>query len=182
METNQSGIFKSAAQAAGIIAAVMISLQLIVFVMNPKGMVVGMVVGFISLILYIVGMVIYGKKYRSERPDGIINFGDMLIFLLFVSGVYTAIMIVYTFLYYKVIDPDYAQKAMENMQEMFDKMNAPQEAREAAMAKMKATSFGQTMMSAIYSNAILGIVVSLIVAAFLKKKDKGMDALLKELE
>lgn len=182
METNQSGIFKSAAQAAGIIAAVMISLQLIVFVMNPKGMAIGMIVGLISLILYIVGMVIYGKKYRAERPDGIINYGDMLIYLLFISGIYTAIMIAYSLLYYKVIDPDYAQKAMENMQEMFDKMNAPQEAREAAIAKMKSTSFTQTIMSGIYSNAVLGIVVSLIVAAFLKKKDQGMDALLKELE
>jgi len=183
METSENTLQKTALQAAGIIAAVMISIQLLVFVANPKGILPGMIVGLISFVLFISGLVIYGKKYRAERPDGLISYSDMLIFLLVVSGFYAGIMIVYSVLYFKVIDPNFAQKAIENTEEMFDKFNVPTSAREEALEKAKASfTFGKVMLNAVYSNLGLGIVVSLIVAAFLKKKDKSMDSLMKELE
>jgi hypothetical protein len=125
----------------------------------------------ISVVLY-VGIVVYGVRYhRDQELGGFITFGRAFITGLIVVVVAGILGAVFNYVYMSFIDPDYMARMMEDMGVMYERLGMTEEQIEEAMAQVEGSmSPARTILTAILSSAIIGGIVSLIVAAVMKRE------------
>jgi len=133
-------------------------------ILNPK-------IGYVSIVLVIIGIVIAQINYRNKELNGTITYGQALGFgvaIMLFAGIISAL---YTLVLYTFIDPS-----------LIDQMKAAQE--EAMLAKGltedqidAAMSMASKMMSpawmsimALIGSVFSGTIVSLITSIFVKKQ------------
>jgi predicted membrane protein len=119
-------------------------------------------------------------QYRDNLPGGFISFGKAFTSGFLIVLISAIIASLYTYIFLVFIDPAYLQKIIEqSMDDAQAKMVAKglsEEQMEPALA-MTRKFLNPTFMSiiALVSSAIVGAILSLIAAAFLKKEDKSFD-------
>ncbi len=75
------------------------------------------------------------------------------------------------YILYKIIDPDLISKQLAMAEDLIEKRRMPQEAADAAIKFQKKFVKPEIIaISGIFSNMITGVIMSLIVAIFVKKE------------
>jgi hypothetical protein len=174
----------SASMKYGLILAC-ISIFIDVIIWSTKtierlGLITNGLIGFITLAISIFVLIYLIKKYRDQFQEGRITFSQA--FVLGLTSIIFASIIeaVYTFSFHTWIDPGYAARTVEvvqeKMYELFNSMGSPEEQIEKAMAQyenMKIPTPIQSMFGQIKSSFIGGAILSLIAAAIVRKAPKG---------
>jgi small-conductance mechanosensitive channel len=127
--------------------------------------------GYIFLVILIVMLFYLIKSYRDNYLHGYISYGQAVGAGVIIFLYYALIIAVFTYILYAVIDTGLIDKQIAYAEEMMAKRNMPQEAMDAAMSfNKKIMKPGITSIIGIFSNMFAGLIMSLLVAIFVKKE------------
>jgi hypothetical protein len=177
METKNT-LYSSALKGALILAVISIVYFLIMYVGNikPVGIMMPILTGLISIAITVIFLVVSLKKYRTQT-GGFISFGNAFLYCFIISAVSALIYIVFSNLFIYFIEPDYYKNIMEAQKAWMENYLAgkmPEENIAAELDKLDAqavnmNSFGYILKTAGFT-VLFGSIISLIIAAIMKKK------------
>ncbi len=138
---------------------------------------------FMVYLIIAAGLFISIKQFRDKFNGGILTFGEGMklgvlisIFAGFLSGVFSYVL--------HLMDPSLIDQIIQTQQEALLKQGIPEDQvvqMEEMMRKM--TNPLVMVVSTLFSMALIGSIISLVVAAVLKKKPANpFDAAFKEVE
>ncbi len=124
-------------------------------------------------LLIILGVVLFFllKSYRDNYKHGMITYGEALGAGLIIFLYYSIIMAIFTYILYAIIDPGLVDKSLAFAEEMLQKRGMPQARIDAGMSIQKKMMTPVFMAPwTILANMFFGFIISLIVAAFVRKE------------
>jgi amino acid transporter len=127
--------------------------------------------GYIFMLVELVILFFLVKSYRDNFRHGMITYGEALGASVIICLYYAIIMAIFTYILYTVIDSGLLDKQLAMAEEMMQKKGLPQSAIDAGMSlqrKMMKPAFMAPF--SILGNMFLGLIMSLIVAAFVRKE------------
>jgi hypothetical protein len=132
-------------------------------------------VAVLSLIISFVVLFVFAKNYRNKEFDGYISFTEAFKFVMLVTIVSTVILLMYSYIFHSFIAPDYMENLMAIMQqktlEFMESRGVPDASIDQAMEQFKEIpTIAKTLRQAALTGIIGGGIISLIVAAIVKKK------------
>ncbi len=156
-----------------ILSAISIVFSLIIFMtgMMAKGFAGILGIGILSLIISIVIMTNAVKKHRDEDLGNAISFKRVFMLCLLMFVVSTIIGQIFSYFYTNFINPSVVQDTIEATRNMMEGFGADESVIDEAMAK--AESDMKNPMSTLKNSLggiIFGAIVSLIIAAIMKKE------------
>ena len=134
---------------------------------NTTAMIGSMVFGlFIIILLFVIGI----KKYRENGLGGKITFGQAFLQGLAIGIIGYAIIAIFNYVFNAFIAPEWGPNQVEGFYNMMEGFGLPDEALDQAVEDFQEqmTPIGMAI-NALQSGAIMSIIVSLIVAASIKK-------------
>ncbi|MCU0472723.1 MAG: DUF4199 domain-containing protein [Bacteroidales bacterium] len=127
--------------------------------------------GYVFMVILLVVLFFLVKSFRDNYMHGMITFGQSLGAGLIIFLYYSIIMALFTYILYAVIDPDLTGKMLAAGEEAMLKKGMPQTQIDAGMAiqaKIMKPAFMALM--GILSSMFTGFIISLLVAAFVRKE------------
>jgi len=154
-----------------IIALAIIVFSLILFLLNLKQ---GSGLEYLTYVILLAGIVLVQLNYRNKYQGGFITYGEAFKIGMLSSLFLAIIMGIYTFIFFQYIDPGAMEEGMALAeQKMMDRGMSDMEIEQGmAIAKMF-QGVGMYTFFAVVGNFIIGMVISLITAIFVKKEDTG---------
>jgi hypothetical protein len=127
--------------------------------------------GWLFLLIQIVILYFLVKSYRDNYRYGMISFGQALGAGVIIFLYYAIIMAVFVYILYAVIDTDLIDKQLAFTEEQMLKRGMPEASVEAGM-KLNQKIMKPAIMApfSILSSMFQGVIMSLIVAAFVRKE------------
>jgi hypothetical protein len=177
METNPRSLFNNSLIYGLITGAISIVFSVITYIFDVS---ISSPIKYFSFLILLAGMIYGTLQYRNSIPGGFISFGKAFTSGFLIVLISAFIASVYTYIFLVFIDPAYLQKIVEqSMDETTAKMVAKglsEEQMEPALA-MTRKFLNPTFMSiiALVSSALVGAILSLIAAAFIKKEDNSFE-------
>jgi membrane protease YdiL (CAAX protease family) len=159
---------------AGIIAAVMM-LIFMPFTGKQISYDTSEILGYISILLSLSTIFIAIKTYRDDYNDGKVKFGNAFLIGLYITLI-AGTMYSLSFLIYFQFNPEFLDFVTNHVIEEMDKEGLPEAEKVAQLAEMTKqmemykNPIAMFLFSLLIEYAPVGIVVSLIAAAILKKK------------
>jgi len=152
-----------------IIGLAIIVFSLILFLMNLSQ---GSGLEYISYLILLAGIVLVQINYRNKYLGGYIEYGKAFLIGLLSSVFLAIIMGIYTFVFFKYIDPGAMEEGMVLAeQKMMDRGMSDMEIEQGMAWANKFQSVGMFTFIAIVGNIFIGMVFSLITAIFVKKEN-----------
>jgi tryptophan-rich sensory protein len=158
----------------GIIAAIMIVITLVQYLTGLSDPAnaqspASMVIGLISFAVWIGGVVMAVRAYRTEL-GGFMSFGEGFRVAFFTFLVISVISGVWNFIFYSFIATDFLENMLEFVQYTMEDAGAPEDSIDMMMGVYGRmyTPTGMTLMTLV-GGAIFGAIVSLIIGAAMKK-------------
>ncbi len=179
MKLSFNAIFKNALPYGLILGSVLVVLSLLMYIFNVNIFSIWFsILNFLVMVLTIpVTMVLLGTSNLRVKfaPDKKINYGQALLscFLILVIGF--TISILYSYIFNNLIDPGYITRNIDKFSEMMRGYNLSEE-KIAEQVKKIQEGMG-TVKQIIYSAGIC-VVLSLILALIVRKKDKIADSMI----
>ncbi|MFI5221612.1 MAG: DUF4199 domain-containing protein [Bacteroidia bacterium] len=131
----------------------------------------------LNIFLLIIPVTIQRKEFGNEIT---FNEAFLICFITYAGG--SLLQTIFTYILYNFIDPGLSEyiktKAIEMTQSMMEKFGAPQDSIEKTLEKMQLEDFRQTparIARQFLFMILFGGVISLILAAILKRKPKNTD-------
>ena len=127
--------------------------------------------GWIFMVVQIIILYFLIKSYRDNYKFGYITYGQALGAGMIIFLYYAVIMALFTYILYTFIDPDLLDKQLAFTEEEMLKRGLPEAAVEAGM-KVQQKIMRPAVMAplSIFGSMIQGLIMSLIVAAFVRKE------------
>ncbi|MBK7477615.1 MAG: DUF4199 domain-containing protein [Haliscomenobacter sp.] len=139
---------------------------------NPSGP-GGIAMNILTYGIMIAAIVMAVKQHRDTELGGLISFKRAFGLGMFVILIIGAITMVWTFVYMSYINPDMVDQIMEAAQEKQQAQGLSDEQLEAASGMMGMIMKPWFMaISAFVGTLLIGLIISLIVAAIMKKEAK----------
>jgi hypothetical protein len=127
--------------------------------------------GWIFYVLEIVVLFYLVKSYRDNYMHGMITFGQGLGAGVVICLYYSVIMAVFVYILYTVIDAGLMDKQLAFAEEALIKRGMPQAQIDAGMSIQRKIMVPEIMAPvSIFGNMFFGLILSLIVAAFVRKE------------
>lgn len=155
-----------------VTGAITLVAQLLGYWTDPQKLMTGMMIGGLcGITVQTIGIILGTRRARSEQGTPQFTYGDafkngvLIVFFAAVSG------LLFNFIFFKFLVPDFADTQVEWMRSFMEKMNAPAYKIEEAIEgiRSKATLIAQ-LRNGFIATIVLGTVISLITSAFLKRK------------
>lgn len=130
----------------------------------------------LAIFLYVFSIHFFTKRYRNHYLEGVMTFGTGFRFGVLVIFFASLVSSFYLFLNAMYIDPEFIERNLSDSKEviaqMYYKMGRPDSEIEQIIKEIDSNSLTpvQLAMNNILSNLITGSLVSLIIAALLRKK------------
>jgi hypothetical protein len=154
-----------------IIALAIIVFSLILFLL---GLDQGSGLEYLSYLLLLGGLFLAQTNFRNKYQGGYIEYGKAFTIGLLTSIFLSLIMGIYTFIFFKYIDPGAMEEAMTIAeQKLMDKGMSDMEIEQGMAIARKFQGVGMYTFVAIFGNIFFGAILSLITAIFVKKEDSG---------
>jgi uncharacterized membrane protein YvlD (DUF360 family) len=126
---------------------------------------------YVFLLVQIAVLFFLVKSYRDNYKNGMMTYGEALGASIIICLYYAIIMAIFTYLLYTVIDKSLLDKQLAFAEEMMQKKGLPQATIDAGMAMQKKIMTPAFMAPiSIFGNMFWGLIISLIVAAFVRKE------------
>jgi hypothetical protein len=129
---------------------------------------------FFGLLQYAIiafGIVWGALQYRNKESEGFITYGQVVGYGVITSVFFGVLTAVYVVFLYNVIDPGYVDKILEiAATQLYETGNFTDEQIDAALEmSRKFTGTGFTFFTEIFGSAFIGLIVSLIAGAFVRR-------------
>jgi len=127
--------------------------------------------GYLFIIIEIVVLYFLVKSYRDNYMHGMITYGQALGAGMIICVYYAIIAAIFGYILYAIIDPGLIDKMLALSEEQNLKRGMTQEQIDLSMRVTKKimTPVFMTIM-AVLGNIFFGLIISLIVAAFVRKE------------
>jgi hypothetical protein len=154
-----------------IIALAIIVFDLILFLLNLSQ---NSALKWITYLILLAGIVLAQFNYRNKYLGGYIDYGKAFKLGMLTSLFLAIIMGIYTYIFLQYIDPGAMEEGMALAeQQMMDRGMSDAEIEQGMAIARKFSGVGMATFSAVLLNFIVGMVISLITAIFVKKEDTG---------
>lgn len=165
---DKNAIFKTTATWGLVLGIALVLFSLVPYIFGvytlPKSL------GLLQWLVIIGGIVIGQIKHRDDDLNGYISYGRafgvgmlVMIWATIIYGVYFVCLV-------KVIDPQYVEKVVEAQAETLYAAGYTEEMVEMAISVSSNMSPMVMFVSAVLGNALLGLIISLISSAFVKRE------------
>jgi hypothetical protein len=152
-----------------IIALAIIVFSLILFLLNMDQ---GSGLDYLTYIILLAGIVLAQFNFRNKYHGGYIEYGKAFMVGMLASLFLGIIMGIYTFVFLKYIDPGAMEEGMALAeQKMMDRGMTDMEIEQGMAVAQKFQGVGMFTFFAVIGNFIIGTIISLITAIFVKKED-----------
>lgn len=181
MENKKVSVWKGVMNPAIMLGFALIIFSLILYFFDQT---FNKTLGYVSILIIIIGVVLGIKSFRNESRGGILSYGQA-VGAGTIIGLYAGIIgAIFTFLLYKLIDPDLMEKMYTFMEEqMIEKGNIPEEMIEQSMEVTKKIMSPLVIsLGVIFNYVFFGVIVSLIAGIFLKKEGDAYQKDMAEVE
>ena len=132
--------------------------------------------GYISWIVLIIGIFMATKKYRDEQLGGFISYGGALGFGVLIAIFAGIIASFVSYIYLGFVDDSFLTYSLEKTEMgMYESGNSDDQVETAMSFTKKIFSPGMISISAFFVTAFLGLIISLITAAFIKREADSFD-------
>jgi hypothetical protein len=175
----KNNFWKSALNYGAILGFSLIIFSLIIYFLD---LTYASGVNWVSYIILVAGIILILKNYRDKQLNGIMSYSRGLGMGTAVSVVAAFIVAIYLFILFKYIDPDLIEQAMRIQEEKMLEKGMPEDQIE--MASDMGRKFTTPIMTSVFGflgNAIMGFIISLIAAAFIKKEGDGYSNAMKDV-
>ncbi|HBC76987.1 MAG TPA: hypothetical protein DEO60_00365 [Bacteroidales bacterium] len=127
--------------------------------------------GYVFLLILVVALFFLIKSYRDNYLHGSITYGQAVGAGVVIFLYYAIITAVFTYILFSIIDPGLIDKQLAAAEELMAKRGIPQEAVDAGLKIQKKMMKPEIMAPlSIFGNMLYGVIMSLIVAIFVKKE------------
>jgi hypothetical protein len=138
-------------------------------IINVAGLFTNQSIQWVSLVISIVLIVMAMREYRT-LDSGFMTFGEGVGLGTLLSVVSGLVSITYKLIYTNFIDPTIRQQMLDNAREQMENRGmADQQIEQAMEFTEKIQSPGLQFLVGILFAAIFGVLISLVVAAFLRR-------------
>jgi hypothetical protein len=121
----------------------------------------------------ILGIVLFFllKSFRDNYKHGMITYGEALGAGVIIFLYYSILFAIFIYILYAIIDPGLVDKSLAFAEEMLQKRGMPQSQIDVGMSMQKKMMTPAFMAPwSILGNMIIGLIISLIVSAFVRKE------------
>ncbi|HOV84340.1 MAG TPA: DUF4199 domain-containing protein [Paludibacteraceae bacterium] len=163
-----SNIFKSS-MIYGLFMGILFTANF--FISLPQGIIFRFL-SFLIIILIVYAMYRFSVKYRDNECGGYISYGKAFSFILLTFFFASIISSIFKFFYFQFINPDYLTNLLQESLKIIDSMQLPvnEEFYDQMEKMMKPITYS---LQSIWVDVFLGIILGLIMSAFIKK-DKNI--------
>jgi hypothetical protein len=155
-----------------IIALAVIVFSLILFLL---GMSQGSGLEYLAYLIILGGLFLAQTNFRNKYMGGFIEYGKAFTIGLLTCVFLAIIMGIYTFVFFKYIDPGAMEEAMTMAeQKMMDKGLSDMEIEQGMAIAHKFQGVGMYTFFAIFGNIFIGAILSLITAIFVKRENTDL--------
>lgn len=150
----------------GILGIALILFTLVLFLTNNVG---NTGLGFVSYAISIAGLILAMRDFRTAN-GGYMTYGEGISVGTLTSAVSGFLSSLFYVFYTTIIDTGVTGRMMDQMQERFEESGLTEEQIEQQMNVMRFfQSPGLTFVFAIISAIVAGLILSLIIAAFMRR-------------
>ena len=153
-----------------ILGAISIVLDLLQYILGSTGIVVKIIIGLISLAL-IISIFVISNKTLCKKQGGHLNYWEGVLNLLIVGFISSIMISIYYYCFIKFFDSTVMTKELEDAIELYENNNFPQETIDKAYDARDTMTPIKYFLQKIGGLLIFSIIVSLITAAFTRKKN-----------
>jgi len=175
MEEKAKGSFWKAALIYGAILGVVgILLSLVIYFLNAST--VGWA-GWLTILISIGVLAYCLVAYRNEYLGGYATYGQIFLMGLMIAIISSILMTVYTYLLHTVIDPDLMEKMRLAAEERItSNRRIPESMYDELFEKMeRRMTISRVTRMAMIAGTIFNAILSLIIAAFVKKEENPVN-------
>jgi len=141
----------------------------IIWYLADMNMMLGMGIGLLSFIIYIIMIVLAIRAHRDKDLGGYISLGRCVGVGVIVITVTALMGLLWNVMLYQLIDPDIAEKMAEKTAEMMEGFDVPEDQIDEARENIKESSgLGKQIKNTLWV-PVFGAVVSLIAGLIMKK-------------
>jgi uncharacterized membrane protein (DUF485 family) len=168
------------------LAGISILISIIIWATNLMeilGLFGSMFIGIIQLVIIVFVLLYFTKQYRNNQLEGRITFSQAFVLGVLIVVCSSVISSLYSYIFNKFIDPEYAQRIMTMMQDKtyqwMSGKGVPEDQIESAMKKFEEQGIPsplQALKSSLIFGLIGGAIMSLISSAIVKKNVGNDDA------
>jgi hypothetical protein len=169
MENKNTSVWYNGLVWGAILGFIGIIYSVILFMLNQH---MNQNLNYVSILISVVVLIIGIRSFRDNVRDGILPFGPAFSFGFVVILVSSVIGIIYGYILWTVIDPDFMTKMKDMQMEKMLEQGIPEEGLDQAMAI--AEKFMSPVMMTIMgllTSVFFGTIVALIIAAIFKKNE-----------
>uniref|UniRef100_UPI0032177F1B DUF4199 domain-containing protein n=1 Tax=uncultured Draconibacterium sp. TaxID=1573823 RepID=UPI0032177F1B len=182
MEQKSSPLMKSSVTNGVYLGLIGILISVVIWaggLIESMGIFGGAIIGLVSFVISCILIFIFTKTYRNKELGGFISFGEAFKFAMLVVIVSTLISVFYNYIFHSFIAPDYMQNLMAVMQQktmtFMESKGVPEAQMDAALEKFQEIpTIWKTLRQTAVTGIISGAIISLIVAAIVKKKEEDV--------
>jgi hypothetical protein len=169
MEQKNTSVFYNSLIWGIIIGLVSVIYSVVLYILDLS---LNRTLGLLSLLILLAGLVIAILNYRDSVRGGFISFGTAFSFGILVAVFAGVISSIYTYVQMTVIDPGMQDKIIEMASEKYLEKGVPEDQLDTVMEFSKKFMSPVFMtISGIFQSAVLGVVLSLIIAAIFKRNN-----------
>jgi len=165
----EKSTFWKSAMVYGLYLALVLTLFSVILYVS--GLILNTKVGYVSIALTIIGIVVAQIQYRNRELNGTITYGQALGFgvaIMLFAGIVTAL---YTLVLYTFIDPSLIDQTKAIQEEAMLKKGLTEDQIEAAMSMTsKMMTPGWLSIMGLVGSVFSGTIVSLLTSIFVKKQ------------
>ncbi len=145
---------------------------------NPDKFLIGLIVGFVGVILITVLGLVFGiRAVRNEKGTGKFSYGQAVLAGVLISVFSSLFGSVFQVTYVKAINPDYTETGVKWLEALLERSNAPADKIEEAVDDMRRKSaLGYQIRNSLIGGIVTGTIISLLAAIALKRNPDSADA------
>jgi hypothetical protein len=155
-----------------VLSAINLITYLLGYWTNVEKFLTGMILGlFCWFVVLTTGMILGTRRARAAQGSLRFTYGKAYLNGLMVAVFAGLTGIIFSFLFFKFLIPDFVDTQIEWTRSFMERMNVPPDKIEEAVANARAKAgLGRQLINGLLANVIAGAIISLITAAFLKRK------------
>lgn len=167
-EDNKNSIYKNAANYGLILGLAIVIYTLILHFLGAGQ---NRFAGWATFVFTAVAVYVGTKSFRDKMQEGYISFGKALGSGMLIVVFASLIQSVFTYIFFAYLSPESMQDMFVAMEEAMLETGTPEDQIEMSVEMMKSfTSPMSLAITGIFTSAFVGLIISLVIAAFVKNE------------